>query len=389
MDLIKEELAADGKLSGVEAEGYRPYPFDANKISIQRKILPLNTLVRRLENNMLVAAEMQRGIVWDKGRKSRLIESILLKIPLPLFYAAADKNDVFYIVDGLQRVNTIREFVLEKSLALSGLEFLRELKGKTYNELSTDLQIRIEETELQFAVIQPDSPPEVQRNIFKRLNTGGLPLSDQEIRHALYYGHVSGYLKQFAMSQEFQKATTESINDSRMAAQELALRFIAFTVMGKESYRKDEEMDSFLCDAMQIVNALSIESPLRIEKRFIQIDDLDEIKHRFLLSMRRAEQLFKRCAFRMAIQSRNPPWRPPINKSLFEVWSVILSTMAESNFQILLDRRDLLDDRLEEIYDATHPFRKYCGTDSTKVSGIRGRYMEINEMIQSILESCK
>jgi hypothetical protein len=260
----KQELAADGRLSGVEQEAYVPYPFDSDKIAISSKPIPLATIVRRLERGMIVAAEMQRGAdLWDIGRKSRLIESILLKIPLPLFYAAENKENILSIVDGLQRISTIRTYVLENDFGLKGLEFLKDLEGKKFKDLSNDLCIRIEETELQFVIIQPDSPPEIQRNIFKRLNTGGLPLSDQEIRHALYYGPATDLLKELAETQAFNNATTYSVDDSRMAARELVLRFISFLIMGVEGYNKDGEMDNFLCDAMQIVNTLSSEKPLK------------------------------------------------------------------------------------------------------------------------------
>jgi hypothetical protein len=390
---VKQELAAGGQFSGVEQEVYVPYPFDSDKIAISSKIYPLLTIVRRLERGMIVAAEMQRGEdLWDIGRKSRLIESILLKIPLPLFYAAENKESILSIVDGLQRINAIHAYVSQNSFGLKELEFLKDLEGKRFKDLSENLRIRIEETELQFVVIQPDSPPEIQRNIFKRLNTGGLPLSDQEIRHALYYGPVADLLKEFALTPDFIQATTESVNDSRMAARELILRFISFLIIGVEGYNKDDEMDGFLCDAMQIVNALYSKNPPKngdaFNKRIILCDDLTTIKSKFSLAMSRASQLFEKFAFRMSIRSKHEEGTPrkPINKALFEAWSVILSNIRENEFGKLLEDRNKLDDELGKIYDISDPFRRYCGSDSLKVSGVKGRHETIKKIVRQLLE---
>jgi uncharacterized protein with ParB-like and HNH nuclease domain len=168
---ITEELAADGRPSGVEEESYAPYPFDAEKISITSKKISLSNIVRRLERGLIRAAVIQRDEnLWNIGKKSRLIESLMLKIPLPLFYAAADKNDELTIVDGLQRISTIKKYVLENDFPLESLELLKELNGKKYSDLPENMKIRIGETELNFAIINPDSPLEAQRYIFMRLN---------------------------------------------------------------------------------------------------------------------------------------------------------------------------------------------------------------------------
>jgi hypothetical protein len=251
----REELAADGTPSGVQNDEVNaPYPFDVEKISISNKKISLSNVIRRLERGLIHAAKLQRGDnLWDIGRKSRLIESLMLKIPLPLFYAAATKDDELFIVDGLQRISAIQGFVLGNGFKLQSLEFLRDCEGSTFEKLPERMKIRIEESELDFVIIDPDSPPAVQRNIFKRLNTGGLPLTEQEIRHALYYGPVTALLKELVETIEFQKAVDHRVNDSRMAAQELVLRFLSFSIMGIDEYHKDEEMDSFLSDTMQII----------------------------------------------------------------------------------------------------------------------------------------
>jgi len=391
----KEELAADGSKSGVEAEaeGHVPFPYNSDKISISSQTIPISTIVRRLGRGLIVAAEMQRGEdLWDIGKKSRLIESILLKIPLPLFYVAERTDGKLSIVDGLQRIGTIRSYVAQNSFRLKELEFLKELEGKRYNDLDDDLQIRVEETPLQFVIISPDSPPEVQRNIFKRLNTGGLPLSDQEIRHALYYGPVAGFLNELANTPEFIYATTGSVDNSRLAAHELILRFLSFAIMGVEAYSKDDDMDEFLCDTMQIINTIlsgkTVANGEKFRQRMIKCADIESLRKRFLLAMERAHLLFDNCAFRMSVHSKLEQGKPrkPINKSLFEAWSIILSDLDDNVFDDLVDCKDHMDDLLETVYDNAHPNRRFYGTDSLKVRGVKGRHEMINKIILDVLE---
>ncbi|MHC6202257.1 DUF262 domain-containing protein [Breznakiellaceae bacterium SP9] len=389
---IKQELAADGSLSGVEQDVYTPYPFDVEKISITRKTLVLSNVVKRIERKLIHAADIQRREnLWDIEKQSRLIESLMLKIPLPLFYVAADKDDELTIVDGLQRISAIKGYISENSFGLEGLEFLTEFNGKSFKELPESMQIRIEETNLDFVVINPDSSPAVQRNIFKRLNTGGLPLTEQEIRHALYYGPVTQLLNDLVETEEFKIATDRSVNDSRMAAQELILRYLAFSIMGIAEYRKNEEMDSFLSDAMQIINMLhnceqqNKNSVNPFNNRKIINGNIKEFEMRFSVAMTRAYELFGNCAFRISTPLRER--RTPINKSLFELWAILLSKMPDETFAILADRRELLYQKLEDSFnDSESHLREFVGKDSTKAASVKSRYEIIGKLINAVIQ---
>ena len=391
-ETIKQELAADGSNSGVEEELYDPCQFDSEKISISPRRISLSNVIKRSQSGLIHAADLQRRVdLWDIGKKSRLIESLMLKIPLPFFYAAENRDDQLFIVDGLQRLSAIRGYVLDKNYKLKSLEFLKNLENKYFDEIPEYMQIRINETELDFAVIGPDSTPGVQRNIFKRLNTGGLPLTEQEIRHALYFGPVTELLARLADSNEFQKAVDNSVNDSRMAAQELILRFLSFTIMDVGEYRKDNEMDSFLSDAMQILNELikpdfySRHGMSLSYKRNYSTISLEEMEQRFFTAMTRAEELFENCAFRITTPEKNKAVnrRSPINRSLFELWSVVLSNMSKPAFETLKRNKMRLFNELDKEFYALHsPLRNYIGKDSQKIIGVRGRYSIIHSFIQ-------
>lgn len=212
-------------------------PFNPEEISIDTKPITMETLMRRLQQGTIILnPDFQRNEVWDSERKSQLIESLLLKIPIPMFYVSSDEKSNWTVVDGLQRISTLRDFVLGKQymanpqtnaskkgdgFKLHGLEFWNDLENSTLNSLPTNLQNRILETTFTFTIINPGTPEEVKRNVFKRLNTGGMPLSSQEIRNALYTGKSTALLNTLAGLNVFKLATSGSIHTDRMEDKEL------------------------------------------------------------------------------------------------------------------------------------------------------------------------
>ncbi len=393
---IKEELAANGEKAGVELEEYTPYPFDAEKISISDKRIPMGTLLRRLEQGSISAPEIQRGEgLWGNDQQSRFIESLMLKIPVPLFYVSENENVDWKVVDGLQRITTIRRYILDKKFKLVGLEFMRELEGCVFSELPKKFQTHILETEFQFAIINPSTPQNVQRNVFKRLNTGGLPLTAQEIRHALYYGPSASLLKELAESNEFIKATKGSVNDSRMAGRELVLRFLAFLIRGVEAYPKNEDMDAFLSETMQLINLMPDFSDKEVFKLFnskpeelsIKYKDPVQLKKLFKTAMERAYELFEDYAFRKAMPEQDRK-RTPINKSLFETWSVLLCEMKDEIYQKLVQNKKKLFKLTEAAtYSAGNDdLSRYISKDSHKHQGVQKRYKIFQELIKASLK---
>ncbi|CNL00851.1 MULTISPECIES: DUF262 domain-containing protein [Yersinia] len=394
-----QDLAEEGVYSGVESEisnSDNEYsntePFNPDSISIASKVIALDTVLRRIKNNTIkLAPDFQRNFVWDHTRRSQLIESMILRIPLPMFYVSEDKNGVWEVVDGLQRLSTIRDFIFGpdgdgKGDKLQNLEFWGEsLNGKTFFALERDNQAarivnNILESELSFTIINPDTPEKVRRNIFKRINTGGMRLSDQEIRHALYQGSSTRLLKNLVESEEYKFVTQNTVKDNRMAGRELILRFLAFNILGRDNFKGD--IDSFLSDTMIAINN-GFDDGNRTEDididNAINIDvNIDDVVVYFKIGLRRSYEIFDEHAFRKSLPGDSR--KAPINKSLFEVWINILSKLNGNHYDKLIENKSFFLAEYEDIlndYDFSNTISRHGGSPV----GSLERYNKFIELI--------
>lgn len=366
-DEIDPDLAVDPEDVGADLI---TDPFDPREIRIETKTLTVDLLVRRIKANEIdLAPDFQREAgLWTKGPMSRLIESLLVRIPLPAFYMDATEDDRWLVVDGLQRLTVLKRFMLNQDLALSELEFLTQLNGSRFTDLTRALQRRIEETQVTVYLIQPGTPPQLKFNIFKRINTGGLPLSAQEIRHALNQGPAAELLKELAETPSFQKAAGRSIRNQRMTDRECALRFLAFVVTPYTQYRTSD-LDGFLNQQMKALNNMT---PL----------ERTALAHRFVRSMELSYSLFERDAFRKRYATHDH--RKPINKALFEAWSVGIDRLPDDAAAVLLDRREQLKaDFIELMKSRDFDAAISQGTGDPKRVGLR--FSAIESLISQVL----
>lgn len=403
-----EELAADGSTSGVEYElsGEASDPFDPASISIESRIVPMDSLLRRLrQGSIRLAPNFQRASVWDSEKSSLLIESLMLRIPLPMFYVSANTDGSWDVVDGLQRLTTIRNFMLggertpdgqlsvpeARSFKLCKLEFWGDrFDDKDFSELLNDpanarIVNNIAETELRFTVINPGTPEEVKRNIFKRINTGGMPLTAQEIRHALYQGPATDLLLVLLNRPCFEKVRL-TIDDSRMAARELILRFLAFYLreIGEFAFGG---MDKFLSDTLRILNR-KLPAPNADISNLFKGDWEPTVLHfseqkiiaAFDIAMERCDDFFGPYAFRKAVPNSR---RPPINKALFEVWTTIFARLSDQEFQTLKSRQEEFYDLYEGLL--TSDFDRSIGRDAATFHGVIDRYSVLNHLVAYVL----
>lgn len=295
-------------------------PFNPDDIKIKTQPYTIGQIVDRLQHNEInLDTEFQRlpGL-WNNTKQSRFIESLLLNLPVPVFYfdGKVDKN--WEVVDGLQRVSTLKKFIVDEKLRLENLEFLKEFNDLKYSDLHRDLQRRINTFPITIYIIEKGTPSPVKYNLFSRINQGGLVLTPQEIRHAIHQGIAADTIKELAdknniYGKAFSKATDGKIKTTRMEDRDFINRFVAFYLISYKEYKPD--MDSFMNEGMDAIKQLDSEG-------------IDKLKNDFKASMDLAYTIFGNDAFRKRYDIRD--YRFPINKALFETISVTFAKLAPS-----------------------------------------------------------
>ncbi len=180
-----------------------------------------------------IQPNFQRYFVWDKVKSSRLIESALLGIPLPVIYLSEEQDGKIYVIDGQQRLTSFFSFIDGKlpdgsEFKLSGLKVLKELNGNLYTELDEDIRDKVKDTIIRTITFQKESDPNLKFEIFERLNTGSVPLNTQELRNCIYRGEYNKLLRELAANEEYLELLNIKGPDKRMKDVELVLRFATF-----------------------------------------------------------------------------------------------------------------------------------------------------------------
>lgn len=203
-------------------------------LSLNTVDYPFETLAARVNAKppkLILDPDFQRKFKWDKegwDRSSKFIESCLMRIPLPSCYFAEMDDGRQLVIDGVQRITTICKF-LNDEFALSGLEALSHLNGLTFSELGSQAG-DLESTTIRCIILRRENPAEIIAEIFSRLNQGGVDLSDQEIRHALFPGALNDLLTELAETAEvknFKLGKSGSSRRDSLEGEELVLRFFA------------------------------------------------------------------------------------------------------------------------------------------------------------------
>jgi len=347
-------------------------PFNPSEIDISTKTPTIDLLIKRLSANPpeidLYPDFQRKDDLWDAGKQSRLIESLLIKFPLPAFYFDGTDNNKWLVVDGLQRLSAIRNFVINKTLKLTGLEFLKPLEGKKFEELPRNLQRQIEEAQVTAYIINPGTPEEVKFNIFRRVNTGGLTMEPQEIRHAMNQGIPAFYVKELAQSKEFIEATQGAIKSDRMLDREFVTRFVSFYLKDYKNYVPD--LDTFMNTSMSEIKKLS-----DAERKKMKTD--------FLEAMKLSKLIFNEWAFRKA--DKYPEKKKPINKALFEVWSANLAKLSEEQREKIKDEKDFLFSEFVQLIKSNKKFFDSITTSTGNKSSVNYRFSEIENILNNTL----
>ena len=284
------------------------YPIDT--LLIRNENRTVYEVLRRIgQGNYIMDPEFQRDFIWPEDKQSKLIESVMMRIPLPVFYFAEDDQGRMIVVDGLQRLSTFRRFANNK-LRLK-LPDRAELNGKRFDDLPPKLQNRIEDCSLIFYIIDSKVPERARLDIFERVNSG-VALTRQQMRNSLYMGEATRFLKTEARTDIFLHATGRSLKKDTMRDREFVNRFCAFQLLDLDEYKGN--MDDFLAQVLTKMNALEPKA-------------LEQLSKKFRRCLANNYEVFGRHAFRK--HGKGQEKRGVLNASLWDVMSTGLSRYPE------------------------------------------------------------
>lgn len=346
-------------------------PFNPNEIDVDISTVNLGSLIDQLENDEIdLQPDFQRVTdVWDNVKKSRLIESILLGLPLSSFYFSEDPvSQKLSIIDGLQRICAIRDFVLEKEnpLKLEGLQFLKNFDGFTFSQLARPEVKRIKSLKITMNTLRKGTPLDVKYIIFQRVNTAGVPLTPQEMRHALNQGPAAIFIKELADMESFKKATNYSVESKRMQDRDFVNRFIAFFI-GYQDYMGD--LDMFLNDKMGELNKMTSEQR-------------DNIRVSFDKAMKCCYEIFKNDAFRKKYSVTDK--RKPISKSVYDTLSVNIAWLSDEEQLMLLKNAEAFKTGMIRLFNDER-FNFSISTGTGQKYNVDLRFMMVKSLIKEII----
>jgi hypothetical protein len=364
MDILekKEELVVDNQeeLDINDLGEGQIYPM--NGIKVEKGFYTIFELKRRYDSKqrrIILDSDFQRENVWDRQRKIELVESVLMGLPLPIFYFNQDKYGRLIVVDGRQRLSALFEYMDDK-FALEKLKILPAMNGLKFSELSAVMAGKIEDFQLQAHVILPPTPDRIKFDIFDRVNRGGMQLNKQEIRNALYQGESTRMLNRIVRSPEFIKATGNAFkNEKRMKDKYLLNRFLAIYLYrngliledDNTTYIYKDDIDELLGRCLDILNHISVEQRAGLET--LTLDTL-----------RKSAFYMGEDAFRLNTEGR----KSPINMNLFEtiMYAMVFIEECEKS------KRKKVQDTLEELIGEDE-FRENIGNHRDSAAKLQWR----------------
>ena len=348
-------------------------PFNPKDVDIITQPMVISNIIDQLKyGDIILEPDFQRRPdLWNSTQQSRLIESLMIRIPLPSFYFDSADDDKLIVVDGLQRLYAIKKFMVldlndKDRLALTGLEYLKEYEGNKFEDLPSSIQRRIKTQSLTAYIIRPGTPDRVRTSIFTRINTGGLTLTPAEIKNSVYRGQAANLLKELAHSKEFVKATRKKIDPRRMLDCEFVNRFLAFYLLGIEQYSGN--LEDYLNEVMI---RLRKESKSTIEK--CRID--------FLKAMKYIINIFGEIAFRKITANGQ---YGQLNKPLYDAITVNMAKLSEKECEQLLVKKD----KLLEEYDKLLKDKKFVNiitSGTAAIDNVKGRHNAIYKIFRKVL----
>jgi hypothetical protein len=302
------------------------------KVFTQPYDFSVQDLVNKIkEEDILLDPEYQRYYVWEasdgkENKKSRLIESLLLNIPVPVIYFAETETLKYEVIDGQQRLRTFKDFLNDK-FALKNLEVRNDVNGKKYSELEQPDKDEIRKRSIRAIVILNNSDEDVKYQVFERLNMGSIELTPQELRNNTLRGEFNQLLRELAKNEIFHKLFKFHLNadEVNMSREELVLRFFAY--QEPEEIKRTDDLQEFLTEYMK-------EEVQKEKKRGLEITATKNRARRDLFNstIETINKYLGDAAFSTFRQ--NKTWNDKSSRLIYEIEMLAFAGLTENDIKI-------------------------------------------------------
>ena len=346
-------------------------PKDQRKLTTQAYDKSVSDIVRMIKGGDIhLNPEYQRNYVWDNKRASLLVESIILNVPIPVIYVNQEDDDSWTVIDGLQRLNTLRRF-FERDFKLRGLEILDDLNGNDIKSLNPKAARILRNGLLRVIVISNDSHPDIKYDIFMRLNQGAVKLNQQELRNCLYRGEFNEMLKAIRSNEKFMKMLNLEKPHKRMMDCELVLRFLAFS---QHWSPEKDEIEAYNGRMKLFLNRfMSAQSKIN-DAKLQYYEDL------FNNTADKVFDVFGEKAFRRI--NKEGEYESPLNRAIMDCLMLSFSKFDRS---ILIEKKNKIVDILKTLVVVDDDFRGSVmrGTSDKKIVEFRLKrwYNELKDIV--------
>lgn len=340
---------------------------DRRRVYTDKQDPDVQSLILRVNQGKVdLQPEFQRNYVWDITKASRLIESLLLDIPIPVVYLAEEMSGgKQVVVDGQQRLTSIACYINGKlpdgaDFPLRGLQVLKELNGKKFKELPEEKQDAIQNQSLRVILIKKESDPDVKFEVFERLNVGAVALNNMELRNCVYRGNYNQLLADCTENMHILKCLGQVTTDKRMRDRELVLRFFAMRRATHLNYRGP--MKHFLSREME-------------KHRMLPKQELAEMEAKFNECIEMAWLVFGENAFRRyyAGDERQPTGYWEKNRVNLALWDTVLYTFGFFKKSQIVPIADAVREELIDLMTNDATFVQYISSTTDKPDRIRYR----------------
>jgi Protein of unknown function DUF262 len=332
-EFLEDEFDNETNSEELESE-VQPIIDDSGK---DRKLFthPYDFIIRSLKDQvddgtLVLADDFQRRRVWDDTKASRLIESLLINVPIPVCYFAELEDGSYSVIDGQQRLTAIYRYLNDK-FKLRSLRIRSDLNKQKFSQLGISDRRSIQSRSIRCILIQKESHPEIRFDVFDRLNSNSVKLNRQELRNSLYKGELNKLIKELSENETFKRLRRSQNVDKRMNDCEMILRFFAFH-FDRANYQGN--LAKFLDNYLQSGMKMSLEVIHNHREIFLKtINDVDCVF---------GENSFRR------YDPINDTWNKSLNRAIYDIVMLYFSTISSD---VIQQKNNAILDEFKKIFN--------------------------------------